>query len=331
MDSYLIASEKQIKEIESAYRRAEQYANDEIDNVFRNLAKISDEKTALRAIKKIPGESVLATLKKQIKTMPKGKEKQIALTELSSPAYKARIDRLQATIDNSRKYCNELYKTELKSTNKLLLDTAEAAYYKTLFDITTGVEFVTSYSLFPRSRIDEILKENWSGKHFSKRIWGNTQNLADELKETLLSGFMSGQSTNKMADSISKKFEASVYNSRRLIRTEVNHVANAAEMESYKSCGIEQYEYVATLDVKTSLMCQELDGKIFDVKDGQSGINMPPMHPHCRSTTIAHFEERSKIEKRAAKDKDGKNIRVPGNMTYADWKKEYIDGKEEKQ
>ena len=41
------------------------------------------------------------------------------------------------------------------------------------------------------------------------------------------------------------------------------------------------------LDSRTSKICNELDGKRFKVKDRQAGTNYPPMHPFCRSTTIA--------------------------------------------
>lgn len=321
MDGYLIASEKAVEEIETAFRRAETQINVEIESVYRNLVKISDAVTAKRYLDRVPDASVLKVLKNQINNMPAGAEKQRALTELSSPAYKARIDRLQATIDNSRKYCNELYKTQIKATDSFLSKTAKAAYYKSLFDITMGTGYAQSFSLFPKSRIDQILKQKWNGTHYSKRIWNNTDNLAAELKETLLSGFMSGQSNTKMADAIAKKFDVSVYAARRLIRTETNYVANNAELHSYSECGIEQYEYVATLDGKTSKICQELDGQIFNVEDGQSSVNMPPMHPHCRSTTIAHFEGKTPKE-RFARDKDGKPIRVRGDMTYKEWMNE---------
>ena len=41
------------------------------------------------------------------------------------------------------------------------------------------------------------------------------------------------------------------------------------------------------MDSRTRKICNELDGKKFKVKDRQAGTNYPPMHPFCRSTTIA--------------------------------------------
>ncbi|WP_081254674.1 minor capsid protein, partial [Staphylococcus capitis] len=34
--------------------------------------------------------------------------------------------------------------------------------------------------------------------------------------------------------------------------------------------------------------CHTLNGKVFKVKDMVPGINAPPMHPWCRSTTVPH-------------------------------------------
>lgn len=50
----------------------------------------------------------------------------------------------------------------------------------------------------------------------------------------------------------------------------------------------DEYKYVAKIDSKTSKLCHSLNGKIFIVKDMIPGVNAPPMHPWCRSTTVPH-------------------------------------------
>ena len=61
------------------------------------------------------------------------------------------------------------------------------------------------------------------------------------------------------------------------------------QLSAYEECGAEQYEFVAVLDLRTSEICRSLDGKVFYTKDAQQGVNMNPMHPFCRSTTIIHL------------------------------------------
>ena len=68
-------------------------------------------------------------------------------------------------------------------------------------------------------------------------------------------------------------------------------MANAAELKSYEEADIDKYEFMATLDQRTSEACQDLDGRVFAVKDAKPGKNMPPMHPYCRSTTVVHFDD----------------------------------------
>lgn len=176
--------------------------------------------------------------------------------------------------------------------------------------------------MFPASRVNTLLKSEWSEANYSERIWNSTQNLADSLKEQLLISFMTGASVSKTAREISERFQVSAYNARRLVRTESNYIANQAEHDAYKRLGIEEYQFIATLDTRTSKPCRELDGRVFNVEDGKPGINMPPMHPNCRSTTIM-YDADSPIKSRAARDESGKLISVPGDMTYKQWLKEY--------
>ncbi|MDK3993290.1 minor capsid protein, partial [Staphylococcus pseudintermedius] len=49
-----------------------------------------------------------------------------------------------------------------------------------------------------------------------------------------------------------------------------------------------EYEFVAKRDEKTSKICRHYDMKVFKVKDMVPGVNAPPMHPHCRSTTVPY-------------------------------------------
>ena len=58
-----------------------------------------------------------------------------------------------------------------------------------------------------------------------------------------------------------------LYNATTLVRTEVNHFANEAEMLAYEELDIEKYRFIATLDQVTCKHCADLDNKVFHVKD----------------------------------------------------------------
>ena len=68
----------------------------------------------------------------------------------------------------------------------------------------------------------------------------------------------------------------------------------------------------------TSEICQEMDGKIFNVKDGIPGDNVPPLHPNCRST-IVPYSKWYEPETRLYRDpQDGKN-KYAYNLSFGDW------------
>ena len=45
---------------------------------------------------------------------------------------------------------------------------------------------------------------------------------------------------------------------------------------------VQQYRIVATLDSKTSDICQRLDGMVFDMEDYEPVDTAPPFHVNCR-------------------------------------------------
>lgn len=322
MDDYILQSEETANGITKAYYVASKRIEKEMVRVVQGLGAISDDRTALKYLKNPQSKSVIRTIRKAVSTMPDGPEKDEALTLISSPAYLYRMRRLQAVIDNARKECNRLYKVELKDATAHLRNLYNDAFSHTIYDIDKGYNTLHTFSMFPASRVNTLLKSEWSGANYSERIWNSTQNLADSLKEQLLISFMTGASVSKTAREISERFQVSAYNARRLVRTESNYIANQAEHDAYKRLGIEEYQFIATLDTRTSKLCRELDGRVFNVEDGKPGINMPPMHPNCRSTTIM-YDADSPIKSRAARDADGNLISVPGNMTYKRWLYKY--------
>ena len=83
---------------------------------------------------------------------------------------------------------------------------------------------------------------------------------------------------------------------QRLVRTESNYCTNQAELRGYAAAGIEKYEYSALEDNRTSDICKALDGKVFDIKDAVVGVNYPPMHPFCRSSTVPVIQTAEDIQ-----------------------------------
>ena len=111
-----------------------------------------------------------------------------------------------------------------------------------------------------------------------------------------------------------------------IVRTSVNQVTNQASQAVYAANKkvSPKYEYVATLDSRTSAICQRLDGQTFDYNNGPT----PPQHFNCRSTTvpIVDFDGLQKkyptLEKPPATQFDTRPSitgRVPQGTQYGDW------------
>ncbi len=331
MSNYHKNADETVFKINNAYDAAIEDINKEINKIFYKFQ--SDSGLSIEEAKALLNSNISASELEDIKSKINGiqdKElKKYLMAELNAKAYKARMTRLEAIKESIKVNSAKVAEVQLKDGQKSFINTINDAYYKNIFDTQKGTGLGFDFSSMPVDRIEEILKNNWSGKNYSERVWNNTEALAQKLEETITDGLMQGKGSRKMAAEIEDLSDYGKMAGERLIRTETTYVANAAEMESYKECDIDKYVFVATLDLRTSDICREHDGKIIEVKKGVSGDNLPPLHPYCRSTTIAYMgEEWYKNLKRRARDPEtGKTYTVPGNMNYNEWYKKNVVGK----
>ena len=138
--------------------------------------------------------------------------------------------------------------------------------------------------------VDDLINSNWSGLTLVERIAEHKRKLSLTLKEELSKGLIRGDSLQDMSRTFSKKMDLSYSNALRIIRTESCWIMNEATINNYKENGIKEYEFMAFLDSKTSKECKELDGKKFSIEEYQAGVNLPPLHPNCRSCVIPVIE-----------------------------------------
>ncbi|MCM1223390.1 MAG: minor capsid protein [Lachnospiraceae bacterium] len=184
--------------------------------------------------------------------------------------------------------------------------------------------FSTGFARLNHEQLNSAVHQKWLGSEFSGRVWQDKGKLIDSLNTTFLQGVARGQNPRKIAEQMSESLGANYSACERLVRTETAHIANMATMKGYKDSGIKSYKILATLDSRTSEICRDYDGKVFDVKDMEVGVNAPPFHPNCRTTTVAHFEP-DEIDamfeeaQRVARNEGGKLYYVPASTTYRQW------------
>lgn len=330
MVDYMGTAEQTAAEIGSAVNAATATISKEIKDIYRGIESFGlSEAEARKVIAAANSPTALGKLKTAAAAVSDPKKKEALLKAIDSAgAYRWRIDRLKTLNKTIDKQCTDLYLSQNKAITSTLKEIAKSSYYHSMFNIQQQAGVAFSFSQFSQELIDKILHFRWAGDSYSSKVWNNTNAVAAKMKDELLVSMLSGRSGAKTARIIADIFGQNMYCARRIVRTESAYVAGAATKASYQEADIEKYRFVATLDTRTSKVCQKLDGKTFPVSEAKPGTNYPPMHPFCRSTTIAVFDDDdlSKLQRRA-RDKEGKPVLVPADMTYKDWYNQYVLGK----
>lgn len=144
----------------------------------------------------------------------------------------------------------------------------------------------------PREAIIKIIEYPYAGKMFSDRIWDNKDALVKYIQQDLTVGIIRGDSIQKMARQLKKDLNVLYYQAERLVRTETNYAMNQAHLKGYKDSGVvEKYEFLAAHDKRTSKLCRDLDGQMFELSEATVGVNYPPIHCNCRSTVVPVLED----------------------------------------
>jgi len=186
-----------------------------------------------------------------------------------------------------------------------------------------------------------------NGTTVSKAFRGLAESSAERLDLAVRSGVFAGESLDQITRRLVGRLEfadfgplsvkqlalaggelTKVANNQisTIVRTSVNQVTNQASQAVYAANKkvAPKYEYVATLDSRTSPICQRLDGQIFDYNKGPT----PPQHFNCRSTTVpvVDFDGLQKkypnLEKPPATKLDTRPSitgRVPQGTPYGNW------------
>lgn len=184
-----------------------------------------------------------------------------------------------------------------------------------------------------------------NGQTVEKAFRGIATRNQDLLARNIRAGVFSGETTQQIARRLAGRIDFDFEGTARqaaaaggdaikvashqiqtIVRTSVNQVTNQASQSVYAANKkvTPKYQYVATLDSRTSAICQRLDGQKFEYNKGV----LPPQHFNCRSTTVpvVDFDGLQKkypdLEKSPTTKLDtrpSKTGRVPQDTQYGDW------------
>lgn len=248
------------------------------------------------------------------------------IKELENASARVHITRLEALKLQIQQQVEVLYGNEIDGIDKLMRDIYTSGYYHTAFNVQQGVNVGWSLMSLDTNRINKVISKPWTsdGLNFSERIWGKHRPaLINELHTKLTQSIIRGENPKNLVNDFSKRFNVSKSQAKNLIMTESAFFASASRKDCFNDLDVEKYEIIATLDLRTSNICRELDGKVFDMKDYQVGVTAPPFHCRCRTTTAPFFSDEEGY--RAARGEDGKTYYVPSSMKYKEWYEKYIN------
>ena len=184
-----------------------------------------------------------------------------------------------------------------------------------------------------------------NGKNVKKSFRGIAEDSASRLSKAIRLGVLEGESLPKIVrrlkgpnlrfnakpqnaialNSALKNSEGMLLSNKQIstvVRTTVNQVQNAASQAVYSANKdvTGRYQYVATLDARTSSICQRLDGQLFRYDQGP----VPPQHFNCRSTTVPVIDD-DDLRRRFPDTRPSATGRVPQDTNYATWLKDNPD------
>lgn len=209
---------------------------------------------------------------------------QTELTEASAARFESllkEIRRMRAAVAGEIQSQLEGDMTELAQT--------EADWESAMIQGSTPM--VLSFNQVPASVLKTVAGSPINGIPLQGWLGKMAANDVSRIEQQLRLGILAGETTDQMVTRIRGTkangykdgiLEITKRDAEMIARTTTNHVSTAARQETWNTNAdiIKGVRWVATLDGRTSPVCQSRDGEIYPIDKGPR----PPAHPNCRST-----------------------------------------------
>lgn len=317
------ADEKLVSRLKKEYDRILRELDDELAIFYARYAE--NESVSLAAARKLLQNAELENFRMTLdefrdKAIEGGYDK-----ELNEIYLRTRVSRLQALQTQIELRMQELFQTQQELLHDHLTGVYTDTYYQTVYSISQQAAVRTSFARMDTTTVEKLLARPWLGSDFSSRIWADKDKLLRELETALSRSFVRGDPLQRTTKQFAQRMGVSESRAATLIHTESAHAAAEATAKGYKETGVSEYQFDASLDLKTCAVCGALDGKTFPVSARETGISYPPIHPRCRCTTVPVIEFDLGGSRTARNPVTGKTEYVDQGMTYAEWHKKYIE------
>lgn len=153
-----------------------------------------------------------------------------------------------------------------------------------------------------------IVNADFHGETWSNRLWADMEQTRKTVLKTVQNTLLRGRHPDEFVPELKKKLGVTTSDAKRLLITETARVQTEAQKLHYKeTIGDDAtIEFVAKLDDRTSDECRHADGNKIKVSEMVAGVNVPPLHPYCRSTTVPAVDEIEDELEAFFKEREGK-------------------------
>ena len=205
---------------------------------------------------------------------------------LGSKAYISKVDEITARIDYE---LEQLAISQAKGMQSIFKKGYDKAYQSTAKTLDGGMKMEVKFTDLGNKQLLQAVQSKWMDENFSDRIWINKAKLIKNLEHLLPQEFVRGKGPKEVARDLAQRMDVSYSNAERLVRTEMNYISNQAILAGFEEANITEFQFEAILDERTSEICREMNGQTFKIDEAEAGVNVPPLHPNCRSTIVPYF------------------------------------------
>lgn len=233
--------------------------------------------------------------------------------KLTPGQIKAEFDKLGNLIKYSVK---DEIESEISKTGDFLKYVTASTWDNSSYLLSIGIDF--RLKKITSKQMASIINKTIKGKNYSDRIWCNKNEIAKTLQMNI-KNFLEGKiSVNDIKNTINAISNANAFNTKRLIRNEIGRVQADVNEVWAKEHEIEYQLFDATLDNRTSSMCQNYDGKVYRIDDKDKPIPNVNTHICCRSCLISIPSK----DYRPSTKRDNISKEIIQYKTYSEWKEQ---------
>ncbi|OHY30922.1 hypothetical protein BI362_00865 [Streptococcus parauberis] len=143
-------------------------------------------------------------------------------------------------------------------------------------------------------QMDKILKADFYGQSFAKSVWGQN-GLHDQMQKDVFASlnriYTDMDGYKKERTYLSKKYDTSLSNADRLLKTEISRIQSQSAERIAKENGFTHYIYVA--EPGACERCKPFDSTAIPINELKQGVNLAPLHPRCRCS--GYYQIKTKL------------------------------------